>query len=365
MTAALAAVLGAGLFLAFANGANDNFKGVATLYGSGLASFRGALAWASLTTFAGALTATLFAGELIKLFSGSGLVPEATLQEPAFLAAVVLAAGLTVFVTARFGVPISTTHALTGGLTGAGLAAAYGEFNFGPLVSKFVLPLGVAPLIPIFLIGFVSPGASAVLRGSARLARSAGVSSRIFRLGTTSLGPRCAVPPAADSPKNASFGTLRADRMERLCDLAHFASAGAVCFARGLNDAPKIVGILLGAGALGVQPSMVAIAAAMVLGGMLGARPVAETMAHKITKISPGQGVIANAITALLVLFASKFGVPVSTTHVSVGAIFGIGAAKREANWRLVGGIVSAWVLTLPVATALAAMIYGLLRFYS
>src|SRR5436189_3142187 len=82
--------------LAYANGANDNFKGVATLFGSGTANYRGALIWATITTLLGSLTAVLLAGTLLKNFSGRGLVGDDLAAQPDFVAAVGLAAGLTV-----------------------------------------------------------------------------------------------------------------------------------------------------------------------------------------------------------------------------------------------------------------------------
>ena len=89
----LAALLIAGaLFVAYANGANDNFKGVATLYGSGTVGYRGALAWATLTTFAGSLCSVLLAKKLVRIFSAKGLVPESVAGTPEFLAAVALGA---------------------------------------------------------------------------------------------------------------------------------------------------------------------------------------------------------------------------------------------------------------------------------
>ena len=96
----------------------------------------------------------------------------------------------------------------------------------------------------------------------------------------------------------------------------------------------------------------------MALGGVIMAKRVAQTMSQKITPMSHGQGLTANLITAFLVIFASKHGVPVSTTHVSCGSIFGIGTASGKGHWPMIGGIMSAWVLTLPMAFLLAGIIY-------
>lgn len=145
-------------------------------------------------------------------------------------------------------------------------------------------------------------------------------------------------------------------------DGLHFLSAGAVSFARGLNDTPKIAALLLVATALNVQWGLVAVAVAMAVGGLLNARKVADTMANKITNMNPGQGFAANLATALLVNTASYHGLPVSTTHVSVGSLLGIGITTRQTKWKPVIGVLLSWVITLPCAAALAALAYLALR---
>jgi PiT family inorganic phosphate transporter len=145
-------------------------------------------------------------------------------------------------------------------------------------------------------------------------------------------------------------------------DALHFLSAGAVSFARGLNDTPKIAALLLVATALNIQWGLVAIALAMAVGGLLNAQRVADTMANKITDMNPGQGFAANLATALLVNTASYHGLPASTTHVSVGSLLGIGIITRQAKWKPVAGILVSWVVTLPCAALLAAGAYSVLR---
>src|SRR3989338_2324903 len=142
------AVFLAGLCLAYANGANDNFKGVATLFGSRTTDYRRALWWATLTTFAGSCAAILLSGGLVKAFSGTGLVPDVLTHDPPFLLAVGLGAALTVMLATLTGFPISTTHALTGGLVGAGMAAA-GTVNAGTLGQSFFIPMAVSPFLSV------------------------------------------------------------------------------------------------------------------------------------------------------------------------------------------------------------------------
>ena len=143
-------------------------------------------------------------------------------------------------------------------------------------------------------------------------------------------------------------------------DTAHFLSAGIVSFARGLNDTPKIAATLLVVRALDIRWGIVAMAVAIAIGGLLSAGRVAETMSHRITGMNHGQGLAANVSTGLLVILATKYGLPVSTTHVSVGSLFGIGLITRKANIGVVLGIVLAWLLTLPCAALLSGIVYWL-----
>ena len=113
-----------GMLLAFGNGANDNFKGVATIYGSGTASYCLLLIWATLTTASGSIVAIFLAGKLLAAFTGKGLVPADVAGEPAFAAAVALSAAGTVLLATRLSFPVSTTHALIGALV-AGLLGAF------------------------------------------------------------------------------------------------------------------------------------------------------------------------------------------------------------------------------------------------
>ena len=149
---------------------------------------------------------------------------------------------------------------------------------------------------------------------------------------------------------------------QRLVDAGHFISAGVVSFARGLNDTPKIAAVLLASPILGPKASLVAVTAAMAIGGLVGARRVAETMSHKVTAMSTGQGLSASLATGSLVLAASLAGLPVSTTHVSVGSLVGIGTMNGKADLSVIRNIVLSWVATLPIAAVLSALVYLLAR---
>jgi PiT family inorganic phosphate transporter len=153
-------------------------------------------------------------------------------------------------------------------------------------------------------------------------------------------------------------GKMVGVKSQSALDAAHFVSAGSVCFARGLNDTPKIVALLLVIKALGLEWGMICVALGMAVGGLLSARRVAETMSKKITPLTRPQGLSANLVTAALVIFASRWGMPVSTTHVACGSLFGIGLITKQANARVVTEILLSWVVTLPVAMILGGAAY-------
>jgi PiT family inorganic phosphate transporter len=146
-----------------------------------------------------------------------------------------------------------------------------------------------------------------------------------------------------------------------MLDYAHYLSAGVVSFARGLNDTPKIVGLLLVIQLFSIEWGMIFIAVTIAAGGLLNARKVGETVSKKITPMNHGQGFTANLVTSLLVTTASIHGLPVSTTHVSVGSLFGIGAVTKKINKKVLLEILLSWVLTLPVAAFISAILYWML----
>ncbi len=137
------------LLLTYSNGANDNFKGMATLWGSGTLAYRPALILATVATFAGSVCSYFFAEELIKNFSGKGLVSGEVIQSVDFVLAVALAARVTVLLAMRLGFPISTTHGLVGALVGAGLMAVGPAVNFAKLGTAFFLPLVLGPVLAV------------------------------------------------------------------------------------------------------------------------------------------------------------------------------------------------------------------------
>jgi PiT family inorganic phosphate transporter len=369
----LIALFFAACFLAYSNGANDNFKGVASLYGCRAASYRTALSWATITTFAGSIASVFLAQALLRKFSGKGLVPDTLVGSEQFLLAVALGAAITVILATLLGFPISTTHGITGAIVGCGLVAVGTGVNFGALGKSFVLPLLLSPVLATILgalLYFIFRSLRLVCGVEKEWCVCVGSEERVIALPQPGsiLLMRSVPPPitlSIDEQENCReryAGSMLGLSAQQIMDGAHFLSAGVVSFARGLNDTPKIVAMLLLLKWMDIRWGFFAVAVTMAVGGLLNARRVAETMSHKITAMNHGQGFSANLTTGILVIAASFFGLPVSTTHVSVGALFGMGLTTGQANPRVVFNILLSWVITLPCAALIGGVVYSILR---
>ncbi|PSB12827.1 inorganic phosphate transporter [Pleurocapsa sp. CCALA 161] len=357
------AIFAVTVFLAYANGANDNFKGVATLFGSKTTNYNVAIWWATATTFAGSLCSVILANALLQSFSGKGLVPDAIADTNSFHLAVAFGAAVTVILATVTGFPISTTHGITGALTGAGLAAIGTELNFAALGKSFFIPLLISPLMAIALgIGIYSllHYGRIVLKIEKAWCVCVGSKQKLVPVGSEKQFTQTS-EITLDTVENCNqhyVGNFWGINSQKLVDGCHFLSAGAVSFARGLNDTPKIVALLLTVTAFSIKGGMLAVGLGMAIGGLLNARKVAMTMSNKITTLNPGKGLAANLVTSFLVIFASRLGVPVSTTHVSVGSIFGVGVVSQTANLGVFSKVLSSWVLTLPIAAIISGIMY-------
>lgn len=355
-----------GLLLAFANGANDNFKGVATLLGSGTADYRRALHWATFCTLLGSLTAAWLAADLLKTFSGKGLVADALVLRPDFATAVACGAGLTVLLATRLGLPVSTTHGLLGALVGAGIAAG-SAVHAGQLMAAFIVPLLASPLVALASTAVVYPVLSRMRVGLGVVPEScvcldSAVSQPVYSSGgaiAASSVAAVSIHVGTNTTCSAAYvGRVLGLEAQTVLDTLHFGSAGLVSFARGLNDTPKIAAVMLvGLHHDGLWPILL-VGVCMAAGGILRGQRVAETMSQRITTMNHGQGFTANALAGTIVIAASWFGMPVSTTHVMCGSLFGIGVASRRAHWRTISGIAGAWLITLPCGMLLGALAF-------
>ena len=360
--------------LAFANGANDVSKAIATLVGSGVTDYRSAIAWGTVWTVIGAAVAAFVASAMVNTFS-HGLVQAGTIIEPAATQAVLTGAMAWVLFASCTGLPVSTTHALTGAIVGTGFVAFAGDgLIWSTIGEKIALPLLLSPFLALTVSLLIHPAIRALARkweGSCLCVMPAsralvaidprGETRTLFQ--TTQFGqPVIAVPSQCD---RAGLQGLVVG-----LDTIHWISSGLASFARGTNDAPKIVAMLLLGSATAAWPStssqlaaFVGVAIAMGLGSHFGGLRVTEVLAENVTKMNHAEGLSANLTTSSLVLLSGSLGLPVSTTHISSSAIIGIGLLKgRNAiRWTTVRDMVLAWVVTLPASALLACIAYLIL----
>lgn len=357
-------------FLAFANGANDVSKGVATLVGSGVTDYRKAIAWGTVFTAVGGLLAAFFAGAMLSTF-GKGLVAPGVTPTFAGALATLVGAAAWVAIATRFGLPVSTTHALVGALTGVAVAAhGIGAVQWSALGVKVFLPLLASPLAAFLLT-------SAALRftGSRSAAPRAFADCACAELEPGIVTQGVGVAPAAALLPAARLRVYTGDATE--CAVAspavrvtldhlHWLSSGATSLARGMNDAPKMVALALAATALGPSagisaPALFAsVVAGMVLGSLVAGRRVAHVLAEEVTTMDHREGFAANLVTAALVTVGAVQGLPMSTTHVSSGGIVGAGAQRRALRHRTLRDIALAWAVTLPAAALLGTATYAI-----
>ena len=320
----LAALVGVALLFDFLNGLHDAANSIATVVSTRVLRPQWAVVWAAFFNF----IAFLFFGLHVARTLGSGIVHSDLVDARVVLGALGGAIAWNV-ITWIAGIPSSSSHALIGGLVGAGIAKA-----------------GVSAVIwsglgPTLLAIVASPAIGFAL-------------ALLLVLVTT---------------WSAHRGTpVVVDRVFRRLQLV---SASLYSLGHGGNDAQKTMGIiailLYSQGRLGGDfyvPLWVVLAcqSAMALGTLLGGWRIVHTMGSKITRLTPMQGFCAETGGALTLFGATLLGIPVSTTHTITGAIIGVGSARRTSavRWGVAENIVVAWVLTIPAAAAIAALIYWL-----
>jgi PiT family inorganic phosphate transporter len=357
--------------VAWANGANDVSKSVATLIGSRLATYRRGLSWGTLWTIGGAAAAWPLTSTLLGTFS-TALVGGGIADSSQFPLSVAFGAFVWIAIASRTGLPVSTTHSLAGAIAGTAIAAGGVEaVNWTLVLWSVAAPLLVSPFLAAGLSYLVHATASRRLASAARLCVCG-----IERPVSTSF--QFVVDECATSERSRSaLTTVRAIRVPliivdteqacaeeerasglRLTDAAHWMASAALSFARGLNDTPKIVALgAFAAASAGINGAWLfgGCAVAMGAGSLLAGRKVTRTLAERVTAIDPLEGLSASGVAATLVLLASVFALPVSTTHVASGAIVGVGLGAGAVRWTTVSSIAAAWLITMPVSALISA----------
>jgi PiT family inorganic phosphate transporter len=321
---ALFGLVAVALLFDFLNGLHDAANSIATIVSTRVLRPRYAVAWAAFFNF----VAFLFFGLHVARTIGTGIVA-ADAVDPRVVFGALMGAIVWNVATWRLGIPSSSSHALIGGLVGAGVAKAGGGAIVWAGLAKTGAAIVLSPLTG-FLLALLL-----VLAVSWTFVRS--------------------TPLAVDT----TFRTLQ------------FVSASLYSLGHGGNDAQKTMGIiavlLYSQGLLGAEfhvPFWVVLAcqAAMALGTLFGGWRIVRTMGSRITRLTPVQGFCAETGGAATLFMATGLGVPVSTTHTITGAIVGVGAARKVSavRWNVASGIVVAWVVTLPAAALVAAVFYAL-----
>jgi PiT family inorganic phosphate transporter len=306
----------------FINGLHDAANSIATVVSTRVLSPQLAVVWAAFFNF----IAFLFFGLHVAETVGKGIIDPGVI-DPAVIFGALMGAIVWNVITWALGIPSSSSHALIGGLLGAGITKA----GLGAVVSSGVIKTAVAI--------FLSPMLGMVVALLMML-----ITSWLFK-------------PVSARTSDTVFRRLQ------------LVSAAAYSLGHGANDAQKTMGIiavlLFSTGYLTGDfyvPFWVVISAqaAMGLGTLMGGWRIVHTMGSKITRLTPHQGFAAETGGAIMLFSATSLGVPVSTTHTITGCIMGVGAARRATavRWGVAGNIVVAWIVTMPAAAIIGAIFY-------
>jgi len=324
LTPLLLAVLGLAVLFDYINGFHDTANAIATSVSTRALRPEHAILMSATANFVGALTGTAVA---TTISSGLARTPSGSAGQTIVAAALI---GATVWnlITWRLGIPSSSSHALIGGLLGAVIVSiGTSAIIVDGVVNKVILPLVGSPIAGI-LGGFLL---MVVILNVFRRANPHRINERFRRL--------------------------------------QVVSAAFMAFSHGSNDAQKTMGIMtLALIAAGVLPPnstiplwvIVLAATAMSLGTAAGGWRIIRTMGQRVVKLDPVHGFAAETTAATIILTASHFGMPVSTTHVISTAIMGVGASDRlsAVRWGVAGNIVIAWILTIPASALVAGLAY-------
>jgi inorganic phosphate transporter, PiT family len=317
------------LMFDFLNGLHDAANSIATVVSTRVLPPRAAVFWAAFFNF----IAFLFFGLHVAQTVGTGIIDPGMVTSRVIFAALMGAIAWNV-ITWWAGIPSSSSHALIGGLLGAGIAST----GIRSIVWQGVLKTAAAIVLSP-AVGFALALALVLVVSWAFVRKTPYAVDRAFRI-------------------------------------FQFGSASLYSLGHGGNDAQKTMGIIAGLlfaqGHLGSQfyvPIWVVLScqAAMALGTLLGGWRIVKTMGSKITRLTPVQGFCAETGGSVTLFAATWLGIPVSTTHTITGAVVGVGAARRVSavRWNVASDVVTAWILTLPCAGLIAAAVYagaGMLR---
>ena len=311
----------------FTNGFHDTANVVATSISTRAMSPRIAVTFAALLNFAGAFISLQVAATV-----GKGIVEPGAVTPTVIFAGLIGAIGWNL-ITWYFGIPSSSSHALIGGLVGAVLVAeGSSAIVAGGLLGKVVVPALISPVL-----AFAAAGIGILL---------------IYRV----------------------VGLLRPGPVTKGFKFGQVISGGLLALAHGTNDAQKTMGVitlaLIAHGDIAADnfhvPDwvVVASASAIALGTYSGGWRIIKTMGSRIIKMDSAQGFSAQGAGAAVILAASHYGYPLSTTQVIAGGVMGAGAAKRVSavRWGVAGNIVVAWVLTIPAAGTMGALTWAVTR---
>jgi PiT family inorganic phosphate transporter len=376
MSTGLLLALACGVFVAYMNGANDVSKGIATLAGSGVTNYKRAILWGTLWTGVGGLASSVLSQVMVGTF-GAGLLREGS--KPTFHGAMaaLLGAAACVGIATRLGLPVSTTHAIVGSVAGVySFSLGFAGVNWRVMGGKIVLPLLVSPFLALMLVVAIVRAARLITSGLGNTPECLCVDVEPVALPASLVvaGSSLAISQAATKVdivvgSQEACATDRPSTFRVTSTQLHWLTSGATSFARGLNDTPKIVALILLTAALSVESPIgkplayAVVALGMVAGSWMAGKKVTRVLAEKVTPLDHREGFVANLVTAGLVGPGAALGLPMSTTHVSSGAIIGVGVPKRaELNWKTVQSMVLAWILTIPLSAVLGISAFMLLR---
>jgi PiT family inorganic phosphate transporter len=322
--ASLIAIILVALTFDFLNGFHDAANSIATVVSTRVLSPRTAVVWAAFFNF----VAAFVLGTRVASTIGRGMIDLSVVSTEVVLSGLIGAIAWNL-ITWYYGLPVSSSHALIGGYAGAAIAKA----GLGAIIPsgwiKTLAFIVISPLMGLVLGFFLMVAVAWTFR---------------------------------------RWSPFRLDRLFRRLQLV---SAALYSLGHGGNDAQKtmgiITGILVATGQLkSFEVPLWVIAAsyaAISFGTMFGGWRIVKTMGTRITKLQPFGGFCAETAGAITILGATAFGIPVSTTHTITGAIVGVGTTKRfsAVKWGVAGRIVWAWILTIPLSAAVAALVYRLI----